>query len=626
MNSIFGRINTNKSQINQKLFNQSLDALSVFPKVKTEFCIEKHIGFGQILFPPCTNTGIRRSTYRIVSDSKLYNSQELISLLNLTGNNIDDSAIILNAYEKWGKDCVKYFLGDFAFAIWNSEKEELFCARDHLGVKPFHYFFNDKSFVFSSVISAILVQEDIRFTVDDQYIADSISFVKSEKFRTNYIEIKKLPPASCLFLKNNKLEINPYWELKTQETIQKNDSEIIEDFKTLLFEAVKCRVENNSISTELSGGIDSSSITAIASQFSEVKTFSHVLPDHLLGKIYPYKDERVLINLLDDYCKIKDRYLITSENNSLLQAIQESVTDYKGIFQQNFGIFSDQLYQQASKVNSSVLLSGFGGDELVTSRSMGYISELASNNQWKELKEDLKNQKINKYRYFKTLLKYYLKIKVPFIYKLIAFDRNKSPFWISKFENLAINKAFSEKLKIKERFLTFYKKSGNLPLQENAIERITHPHVSQRLEYCSLIARSYGIEYRYPLLDIRLIEFYQSMPTRLKARDGIGRFAIRKAVEGIVPEKIQWRNDKSGATIPSVFMRMIHDKEQILELINRAKNNTAVKKYIDLEEYEQWFDKLCHRSEKKQEHVNPGAFYNYLKLIIFIEKNPSLFA
>jgi asparagine synthase (glutamine-hydrolysing) len=492
-------------------------------------------------------------------------------------------------------------------------------------VKPFHYFFNDKSFVFSSDISAILVQEDIRFTVDDQYIADSISFVKSEKFRTNYIEIKKLPPASCLFLKNNKLEINPYWELKTQETIQKNDSEIIEDFKTLLFEAVKCRVENNSISTELSGGIDSSSITAIASQFSEVKTFSHVLPDHLLGKIYPLKDERTYINLLDDYCKIKDRYFISSENNSLLHAIKENVFDYKGITQQNFGIFSDQLYQQASKVNTSILLSGFGGDELVTSRSLGYLSELASNNQWKELKKDLKNQKINSYRYFKTLLKYYLKIKVPFIYNLIAFNKDKSSFWIEKFENLAINKAFSKKLEIKERHLTFYKKSGNVSLQENAIERICHSHVSQRLEYCSLIARKYGIEYRYPLLDIRLIEFYQSMPSRLKAQDGIGRFAIRKAIEGIVPEKIQWRNDKSGATIPSVFMRMIHDKEQILELINRAKNNEAVKKYIDLEEYEHWFYKLCQRSDNKQVNVNPGAFYNYLKLILFIETNPSLF-
>jgi hypothetical protein len=115
------------------------------------------------------------------------------------------------------------------------------------------------------------------------------------------------------------------------------------------------------------------------------------------------------------------------------------------------------------------------------------------------------------------------------------------------------------------------------------------------------------------------------MPSRLKAQDGIGRFAIRKAIEGIVPEKIQWRNDKSGATIPSVFMRMIHDKEQILELINRAKNNEAVKKYIDLEEYEHWFYKLCQRSDNKQVNVNPGAFYNYLKLILFIETNPSLF-
>jgi len=424
--------------------------------------------------------------------------------------------------------------------------------------------------------------------------------------------------------KNGRIEINQYWELKTQETIQKEDSEIIDDFKDLLFESVKCRLDNVT-GTELSGGIDSSSITAIASQFSEVKTFSHILPANLLDKIYPFKDERDYINLLDDFCEIQDRYFISSENKSLIQALEENIIDYKGITQQNFGVFSDQLYRQVAKENTSVLLSGFGGDEIVTSKAKGYLDELTTNNQWKELKREIKSQETNRFKYLKTLLKYFLKIKTPFVYKLLTFTKNKRPFWIEKFENLAINKTFSEELKIKTRYFNYNNRPDNSSLQEKGISRITHPHVSQRLEYCSLIARKYGIEYRYPLLDIRLIEFYLSIPTSLKARNGIGRYAIRKAVEGIMPKEIQWRNDKSGATIPSVFMRMLNDKEQIFDIINRAEKIESVKKYIDLEKYEQWFQKLCRRSENKEKNVNPAAFYNYLKLILFIEKNPSLF-
>jgi len=625
MNSIFGRINTNKNLIDHELFSKSLDALSIFPNIKKEFCIEKDKGFGQILFPPFSNSNIKDSTYRIISDSKLYNLNDLITKLDLNETHVDETFVIVKAYEKWGKDCINYFLGDFAFAIWDTNTEELFCARDQLGVKPFYYFFNDETFIFSSDISAIVSQKDLQFSIDKQYIADTISIIESKKDRTNYNEIKKLPPASYLSLKNSRLEINQYWELQTTETIQKQESEIFEEFKALLIESVKCRLDSNSTGTELSGGIDSSCVTAIASQFSKVKTFSHVLPNNLLGEIYPFKDERDYINLLDDYCNIQDRNFISSENNSLIHALEENVIDYNGITQQNFGVFSDQLYPKAMNENISVLLSGFGGDEVVSSKSKGYLDELTANNQWEELKREIKSLESNRYKYLKTLLKYFLKSKIPLIYKLLTFNKNKRPFWIEKYENLAINKSFSEELNIKARYFAFHNKPDNSSLQVKGISRITHPHVSQRFEYCSLIARKYGIEYRYPLLDIRLIEYYLAMPTRLKVQNGIGRYAVRKSVEGIIPEKIQWRNDKSGATIPSVFMRMINDKEQILDIITRAKKIEAVKKYIDINKYELWFHKFCQRSENKQKHLNPAAFFNYLKLILFIEKNPSLF-
>ncbi len=631
MNSIFGRINTNRSPVNESLFNKSIDELCVFSHVKKNLIIKNHWGFGQVIFAPFKNNVDKNSDinskFTIVSDSTIYNKTEILEELEISDISINDDIIILKAFEKWGKDCLKHLLGDFSFAIWDAKKEELFCARDHFGVKPFNYYFDDESFVFSSDIPGILAQNDLSFSVDEQYIADSISIVKSEKFRTTYNEIRKLPPAHYLFLKKGKLEIHKYWELKSQKTISnRNNVEIIEEFKSLLIESVKCMTTGqNSVGAELSGGLDSSTVTAITSQFTQLKTFSHVLPDHLLGKIHPFKDEREFINLLADDCKIQEKYFITSENKTLVETVNQNILDFKSLTQQGFGVFSDHLYQTAMQENVSVLLSGFGGDEVVTSKSLGYITELVANKQWKELSDDLKNQSRSKFQYLKTITKYKLKSRLPFVAKAVILIKNRTPWWFGKFENLAINRNFSERLHIKKRYFSNYEKAENLSLQEKNIERITHPHVSQRLEYCSLIARKYGIEYRYPLLDVRLIEYYLAIPARLKARNGIGRYAIRRAIEGLVPEKIQWRNDKSGATIPTVFMRTINDQDRILEIINHAKSNETIKRYIDLDKYEQWFHKLCKRSEETQKYINPGAFYNYLKLILFIEKNPKLF-
>lgn len=625
MRSIFGRIHTDHTPLPINHFEESLNQLAVIKDTSKETFIAKNFALGQINFSGDAESA---ETYNpellLLSDSAIYNKHDLKRDLDIRDDKISSDLLILKAYEKWKEQCVEHFIGDFAFAIWNTKKQELFCARDHLGVKPFHYYYVGNAFVFASDIASVLTQKDLAFSLDQQQVADSLSIIKSEKERTTYNEIKSLPPGHYLTLKDGQIELKEYWKLQTKETVYKKDTEVIQEFTDLLTEAVKCRVENRKITgTELSGGIDSSSVTALASQFSQVKTFSHILPDSKLGKMFPHKDEREFIQMLTEHCNISDKHFVTSEE-SLLDTLQDHVEYYQSLSQQNFGVFSDQLYQKAREEKINILLSGFGGDEVVTSQASGYLYELARNNNWNEVKIDLKNQYPKNLNYTKALFKLYIKTKITDINKLIHYLKQGKPWWKNKYKNLALNADYEKKLGVKKRYEEYYQNIARQTMQDKNIERITHPHVSQRLEYCSLMARKYGIEYRYPLLDIRLIEFYLSIPPRLKARNGIGRYIIRRAMEGILPEKIQWRNDKSGATIPTVFMRMIQDKDKIEHLINSAKQNEIIKKYIDLNKYEQWFYNLSNRT-KDDKFVNPGAFYTYIKLILFIEQNPSLF-
>jgi len=625
MKSIFGRVD-NKNLLNE-LLEKGLDSLSANSQIERDSKLFENSGFGQITFyPNHSKIYIHKNQLLILSDSRIDNKDELKEELEIEQESLSDDEVLIRAFEKWEYECTKHLIGDFAFVIWNVETKELFCARDHFGVKPFYYFFNGESFVFSSEISAILSQKDLNFTIDQQYIADTLSIVKLENHRTTFSEIKKLPPAHFLILKNNQLEVREYWKLSIQKELQLDERQIIEQFRKLLIVAVECRVTKNAkTGAELSGGLDSSSITAVASKFTNLCTFSHVLPDQLLGVIFPFKDERDFINQLTDYCHVKESFFITSEESGIVDAINQNLYDFGYVSQQNFATFSDQLYKTAAENGIDVLLSGFSGDEVITSKSGDYLLELATNNLWREIINDLKNQQLSKINVFGRIIYLYLKAKVPFIYHVLSKLINPRSWWKSKFENLAFNKQFAAKMKIKNRYFEYYARKKTSLLQEHNIERITHPHVSQRLEYSATAAKKYGIEYRYPFLDKRLIEFYLSMPPRLKARNGIVRYAIRETMKEILPESIRLRNDKSGTTIPTVFMRMVNDKNKIIEIISRSKGNEKITYYIDFEKYSKWFNLMLRRSVEQRKDINPGTFYNYLKLMLFIEQNPSLF-
>ncbi|MFO7844281.1 MAG: asparagine synthase-related protein [Bacteroidales bacterium] len=627
MQSFFGKINLSGDNVLHEDISKALHELTLEKERKQSIHCHGNCGLGVVHFFEKKYLKFEHSVFQeypflIIGDCRIDNRESLIKTLNLKNENIPELELILRCFQKWDKDCPQYLTGDFSFAIWDIEKKELFCARDHFGVKPFNYYIDDKQLLFSTEIRGILSQENLNLSIDRQFIADTLSIIKSEHFRSTFKEIRKLPPAHFLHLKNGKLTVARYWELKPAETIFNNEKDYLTRFKNLLFQAVRRRLQDPvNYGAELSGGIDSSSITSIVAENVSIKTFSHVMPEEQIGKIHPFKDEKKYIHLLTDFCNLKDCYFVTSEKTGITDALINSLSLNKSIVQQNFSVFSDQLYQTAGKQNTRVLLSGFGGDEVVTSKSGSYLSEIINK---KTFTKDLKEQGYSAFSILFTKLKIRLKNTFPQLTGIFIRLLKGKKWWVAKYENLAVNPAFNRKQHIKTRYLNYYKAIRKDHLIDQSIERITHPHVAQRLEYSSLAAKQHGVEYRYPLLDKDLIEFYLSMPPRLKAQNGVLRYAIRQAMEGYLPDEIRWRNDKSGATIPTVFLRTLKDKDKITEIIARAKSNPKITRYIDMDKFEKWSNAFFQRSQNDK-YINPGAFFNYLKLILFIEDKPSLF-
>jgi len=180
----------------------------------------------------------------ITSDSRIDNREELLPELGLS-EEVSDSEVILKAYGRWGKSCVDRLLGDFAFVIWDKAKEEMFCARDHMGVKPFFYFYkSEEIFAFATEIKSLLAW-GIPPCINDARIGDYIMGVQEDKEITFYHEILRLPPASIISINHKTSHKEQYWKPDiTREIWLDSDEEYEKIFLDIFKEAVRCRLRS----------------------------------------------------------------------------------------------------------------------------------------------------------------------------------------------------------------------------------------------------------------------------------------------------------------------------------------------------------------------------------------------
>ena len=187
---------------------------------------------------------------------------------------LTDAESILAAYEKWGDDCVKHLLGDFAFAIWDDRRKRLFCARDHFGVKPFFYTHTADTFNFSSTLNELKASTELNETAIGDYL---LFGVNQDQSTTVFKDIQRLPPGHTLIVQNNEIKIQRYWTPSLPAEIRFRDPDsYVERFSELLALAVEDRLRSDRVAVSMSGGLDSTSLAAIAREHAAVGAFAIV--------------------------------------------------------------------------------------------------------------------------------------------------------------------------------------------------------------------------------------------------------------------------------------------------------------------------------------------------------------
>jgi asparagine synthase (glutamine-hydrolysing) len=307
---------------------------------------------------PMTNED---GTIWLTFNGEIYNYRKLRGELERKGHcfrSQSDSEVIIHAYEEWGVDCVLRFRGIFAFGIYDTRQRALFLARDHVGVKPLYYLAQPNQFVFASLARAILAAPGFRLQIDRSAFALYLGYGNVPGDACIFEGVRKLPPAHWLFLKDGKVEVQRYWKLAYNPLI-KDQVEAESLVRSRVEEAVRSQlVSDVPLGVLLSGGIDSTLITALSLRHSQIglSTFN-------LGFDERASDESAFAQLVADHFQTNHLWRrLTYESacetlGSLVEAVDEPF-DLNGLF---------PYYNLAKLVRThdvKVALGGDGADEV----------------------------------------------------------------------------------------------------------------------------------------------------------------------------------------------------------------------------------------------------------------------
>lgn len=485
--------------------------------------------------------------YSIVFNGEIYNYTELKNVLKKGGYQFKtntDTEVILAAFDVYKEECVKYFDGMFAFAIWDELEQILFAARDRFGEKPFYYFNEKSRFIFASEMKGIWAT-GIHKTPNPKSALDFITIGQvqnpTNKSQTFFKDIYSLPPSHFLTLHNNKLTIEQYYVLDKETKTKISETEAIEKFTNLFDNSIQKRLRSDiPIGISLSGGIDSASILSTLQKFhpTSIKTFSAVFPGF-------EKDESSYIDQLttqfntEPYSVIPDAYSMI-ENFEKIIYHQEEPFGSSSVFAQYC------VYELAKKNNVSVLLDGQGADEIFAGYHkylQWFFQELFNRNKHSLLQKERAAFKKNNVQIpfgLKNMLASYLPSHTS-----IALENRE---YKKKIQHPHISKDMLSLLKgrewqgIHKPIVTKLNDILYFNVFENGLEEL--------LRYADRNSMAHGCEVRLPFLQHKLVDFVFTLPSTYKIQNGFTKSILRKSMSHQLPKEIVWRTDKVGFEPP----------------------------------------------------------------------------
>ncbi|MFX0071611.1 MAG: asparagine synthase (glutamine-hydrolyzing) [Candidatus Hermodarchaeota archaeon] len=542
----------------------------------------------------------------IIFNGEIYNFVELKDILEKKGHNFytkSDTEVILHAYEEWGEVCVKKLRGQFSFCIYDSNNHRLFLARDHIGLKPLYYYFDEERFIFGSEIKTILlhgIKREINLRALDYYL--SLRFVPFDL--TLFKGIFKLPPSSYMLynLKTKQINIKKYWDITINQVNDKNVDLLAKELKSLIEDSVKIRlISDVPLGAFLSGGLDSSAVVAIMSKFmnNPVKTFSVGFEEGA-----PINEAKYSQLVSDYYNTDHTELLVKFPSYELLPELIWYLDDLIA----DAATIPVYIMAKHAKERMTVALTGDGADEVFA----GYSSEY--NQQRFEFFKYIPNNLLGSTMRFYDYLPFH---KMQLLISYIISSKNE----FDRYARFILKVPDEEK-----RTMISYKSTNikdliktKLPNNIDIINKFTLWDLKYQLpnQYNMKVDKmtmAASLEARVPLLDRKIIKWSTSIPSELKYNGKIDKYIFRLAMKDILPPVIIKRRKTGFGTPVSLWLRqgLREVSDSILERLEKRtfmkskyvktiKKNRANKLYMDrawnLIMFELWYETFMERKE-----------------------------
>ncbi len=473
----------------------------------------------------------------LVFNGTIYNHPELREILKAKGHTFfstGDTEVILKAYAQWGRDCVKHFLGMFAFAIWDLKQKTLFLARDRMGIKPLYYAQNNTGFRFASNVQALLAAGDIDTTIDP--IALHHQFTLHAVIpapRTILQGVRKLEPAHSLMIKaNGEQKLERYWTLNaTRPETELSEQEWTDAIHESLKTAVRRRnaVSDVPVGVLLSGGLDSSLLVGLLDEIGieDIRTFTIGFDDQPEEKGNEYEFSDAVVERFDTH-----HTKIHIPNQQTLTRLPEAIANMsEPMFGQDaigFYLLSEQVAKEVK-----VVQSGQGADEVFA----GYF--------WYSKMREAKGTPLERFRQF-------------------YFDRDHDemaqmlmPDYIGRDYSAETMKALLEAPQADSFIDQVLRADATMLIVDDPVKRVDN------------MTMAWGLEARVPFLDHELVELAAKMPPEMKLRDH-GKYVLKQIARGLIPDAVI---DRKKGYFPVPALKFV--RGEFLEFMQDILNSQA---------------------------------------------------
>ena len=552
MSGIVGVVNVDRAPVDRELLCRMTASMAYRGPDAQDVWSEGHVGFGHTMLrttleaahehQPCSLDG----EVWITADARVDGRSDLIRELGGDGQDapsaLTDIGLILRAYSAWGTRCVEHLIGDYAFAIWDGRKGQLFCARDHFGVKPFFYARVGNSLVFSNTLECVRLYPGVSDDLNEVAIGDYLLFgVNQDPATTTFEGIQRLPAAHSLTCSNSRVRASRFWSLPVDGNLRyRRASDYVEHFSEQLRTTVDDRLRANRISCEMSGGLDSPSIAAIAKGILAQRGGAFDIRAHTVvyDGLIP-DQERHFAGIAAKALNIPIHYLVADDYPLFGPSINADRREPEPFHVYPLAVLSrDFLRRMATR--SRVVLTGWDGDALMCETPRLYFRALFRSFEFGRLAADMGWYMQSKRALPPIGVRTWIRRKLG-----KSPVRSAYPSWVER--------SFEVRARLRERWEEI-----------NAERQPTHPTRPQASYMLSVanwwrLFESYdpgvtrlALEARHPLIDLRLVNFLLAIPPVPWCVD---KHILRVAMAKVLPDAVL-RRPKSPLAGDPVLERM----------------------------------------------------------------------